>query len=141
LTEANWYFADENAIGLAKILICEHERSDVIHPGHSLIEDVPRGTADLTWMPIVGKNGWIVLTRDRRIRTRPAEQLAYWEHGLRSVWIGGKQDHTSRELAEIFLQHEDRLQRLIIKLGAGPWALTMSRSGIRPLHLRYPTVN
>ncbi|WP_433012489.1 hypothetical protein [Kribbella sp. CA-294648] len=135
MTEPSRYFADENAIGLAKILIRDHHRLDVIY---SAIEEIPRGTPDLTWMPIVGERGWIILTRDRRIRTRPAEQLAYWEHGLRSVWIGGKQDHTSMELAEIFLQHEERLRRLTIKLGGGPWALTMSRSGIRPLRLRQP---
>lgn len=138
MTEPSRYFADENAIGLAKILIRDHHRLDVIHPGHPAIKQIPRGTPDLAWMPIVGECGWIVLTRGRRIRTRPAEQLAYWEHGLRSVWIGGKQDHTSMELAEIFLQHEERLRRLTIKLGGGPWALTMSRSGIRPLHLRQP---
>lgn len=138
MTETCRYFADENAIGLAKILIRNHDRSDVIHPGHPLIDEIPRGTPDLSWMPIVGARGWIVLTRDRRIRTRPAEQLAYWEHGLRSVWIGGKQDHTSRELAEIFLQHEERLRRLTITLGGGPWALTMSSSGVRPLRLRRP---
>jgi hypothetical protein len=125
-------------MGLAKLLIRDYGREDVVYPGHDGLSEIPRGTPDLEWMPIVGKNGWIVLTRDRRIRTRPAEQLAYWEHGLRSVWIGGKQDHTSRELVEIFNQHEERLQRLVIKLGGGPWALTMSSFGIRELRLRRP---
>jgi hypothetical protein len=138
LSATTRYFADENAVGLAKILIRDHERSDVVHPGHDLISEVPRGTPDLSWMPIVGANGWIVLTRDRRIRTRPAEQLAYWEHGLRSVWIGGKRDHSPRELAELFLRHEERLNRMAVKLGSGPWALTMNESGVRQLRLREP---
>jgi hypothetical protein len=132
------YFADENAMGLAKLLIRDHDRDDVVHPGHPRLPEIPRGTADLEWMPVVGRNGWIVLTRDRRIRTRPAEQLAYWEHGLRSVWIGGRHDHTSGELAEMFIRHEARLRRLMIKLGAGPWALTMSSTGIRELPLTRP---
>lgn len=79
------YFADENAMGLAKLLIRDHGREDVVYPGHDGLPQIPRGRSDLEWMPIVGKNGWIVLTRDRRIRTRPAEQLAYWEHDLRSL--------------------------------------------------------
>jgi hypothetical protein len=64
-------------MGLAKLLIRDHGREDVVYPGHDGLPEIPRGTPDLEWMPIVGKNGWIVLTRDRRIRTRPAEQLAY----------------------------------------------------------------
>lgn len=78
------YFADENGMGLAKLLIRDHAREDVVYPG---------------------------------------------------------QDHTSRELVEIFNQHEERLQRLKIKLGGGPWALTMSSSGIRELRLRRPLGN
>lgn len=38
----------------------------------------------------------------------------------------------------LFLRYEARLQREITKRGAGPWALAMSPSGIRPLQLREP---
>jgi hypothetical protein len=89
-------------------------------------------------MPAVAARGLVVLTRDRRIRTRPAELRAYWEHGIRSVWIGAKQDLGPRDQLELFLQHETRLQREIIKRGAGPWALALSASGIRPMILRPP---
>ena len=132
------YFADENAMGLAKLLIREHGRDDILYPGHGKLPEIPRGTLDLDWMPVVGRNGWIVLTRDRRIRTRPAELIAYREHGLRSVWIGGKRDHTSRDLAVMFVAHEERLTRMATKLGHGPWALAMSSSGVRELRLREP---
>ena len=36
----------------------------------------------------------------------------------------------------MFLEHEARRQREILKRGAGPWALAMSPSGVRPLTLR-----
>lgn len=87
-------------------------------------------------MPIVAARGLIVLTRDRRIRTRPAELRAYLEHGIRSVWIGAKQDLGPRAQVELFIEHESRLQREITKRGPGPWALAMSPSGVRPLRLR-----
>jgi hypothetical protein len=80
----------------------------------------------------------IVVTRDRRIRTRPAELRAYWEFGIRSVWLGAKQDMGPRDQMELFLRHEERLKREIVKRGAGPWALGMSPSGLRPLTLRKP---
>lgn len=37
---------------------------------------------------------------------------------------------------ELFLAHEPRLHREIIKRGPGPWALALSPSGLRPLKLK-----
>ena len=123
-------------MGLAKLLIRDHGRDDVVYPGHLLLPEVPRGTQDLDWMPIVARMGWIALTRDRRIRSRPAELVVYREHGLRSVWIGGKHDHSPADLAAMFSRHEPRLIRQSTKLGAGPWALTMTPSGLKELRIR-----
>lgn len=126
------YFADENALGLGKLLQ-RSGRDDVLFPGHPDLPEVELGCPDLEWMPSVGARGLIVLTRDRRIRTRPAELAAYREHGIRSVWLGAKQDLRPQDQVAMFLRHEDRLRRYIIKLGAGPWALALSPSGVRPL--------
>lgn len=131
------YFTDENALGLGKLLR-RSGRTDILHPGHDDLQEVPLGTLDLDWMPVVARLGLVVLTRDRRIRTRPAELRAYWEFGIRSVWLGAKQDLGPRAQAELFLAHEERLQREIIKRGQGPWALAISPSGVRPLKLREP---
>lgn len=78
------YFTDANALGLGKLLT-RAGRQDVVYPGHPGLPDVRVGTPDLDWIPIVARLGLIVVTRDRRIRTRPAELRAHWEHGLRSV--------------------------------------------------------
>lgn len=85
------YFTDENTLGLGKLLR-RQGRDDVLHPGHEDLLEVPLGALDLDWMPVVARRGRIVLTRDRHIRTRPAELRVYLEHGIRSVWIGAKQD-------------------------------------------------
>jgi len=132
------YFTDENTLGLGKLLR-RAGRDDVVYPGHEDLLEVPVGTLDLEWMPAIANRDLIVVTRDRRIRTRPAELRAYWEHGIRSVWIGAKRDLGPHQQVELFLLHEERLQREIVKRGPGPWALAMSPSGVRPLHLREPT--
>lgn len=129
------YFTDENTLGLGKLLR-RSGRDDVLYPGHEDLPDVPLGTLDVDWMRIVAERGLIVITRDRRIRTRPAELQAYVEYGIRSVWIGAKQDMGPRQQAELFINHEQRLQREVTKRGPGPWALAMSPSGVRPLKLR-----
>lgn len=129
------YFTDENALGLGKLLR-RLGRNDVVYPGHEDLLEVPLGADDLEWLPIIGARRFIVLSRERRIRSRPAELSAYYEHGVRSVWIGAKQDLGPDRQLEVFLQHEERLQREIIKRGPGPWALAMTPSGVRPLILR-----
>lgn len=131
------YFADENALGMAKILLREG-RDDIRHPGHPDLPNVPLGTPDLEWMPIIGAAAMIVVSRDRRIRTRPAELEAYRSFGIRSVWLGAKEDLRPQDQASLFLRHEERLRREIIKRGAGPWALAMNLSGLRPIHMPEP---
>lgn len=129
------YFTDENTLGLGKPLR-RSGRGDVLYPGHEDLLEVPLGTLDLDWMPVVAQRDLIVLTRDKHIRTRPAELRVYIEHGVRSVWLGAKQDLGPRDQVELFLKHEARLRREIIKRGDGPWAMAMSPSGVRPLKLR-----
>lgn len=129
------YFADENVLGLGKLLR-RAGRVDVLYPGHEDLGAVPLGAPDLTWMAVVARLNMVVITRDRRIRTRPAELAVYTELGIRSVWIGGSQDLGPRDQFDLFLRHEPRLQREIIKRGSGPWALALTASGVRPLKLK-----
>lgn len=129
------YFADENALGFAKILV-RSGRGDVVHPGHPLIPAIPLGSDDADWLEIAGRRHWIVLSRERRIRSRPAELEIYLSFGVRSVWLGGKRDMGPQPLADLFTRSELRLQRIANRLGAGPWAVAMTPSGVRQLRLR-----
>lgn len=128
------YFTDENLLGLGKLLT-RWGRTDVVYPGHPGFPEVPLGAPDLDWMPLVAKRGLIVLTRERRIRTRPVELTAYREHGIRSVRVGGKRDLAPTDAVEIFLRHEERILRDATRLGAGPWVLLLTREGVRELRL------
>lgn len=66
---------DENTLGLGKLLR-RSGRDDVIYPGHEDLPEVLVGTPDLDWMPVIAHRQLIVVTRDRRIRTRPAGRIA-----------------------------------------------------------------
>ena len=68
------FFVDETSLGLGKALAIA--RHDVVHPGHPDLPSVPRGTLDPDWMPIVSAMGLVVISRDKRIRTKPAELAA-----------------------------------------------------------------
>lgn len=129
------YFTDENALGLGKLLR-RSGRTDVVYPGHEELPEVPLGAADLDWMPLVATKGLIVLTRERRIRSRPVELATYREFGIRSVRIGSKTDLSPADQVEMFLRHERRIELEAIKLGGGPWALLLTDAGVREIRLR-----
>ena len=69
------FFVDENDLPLGKALAAA--RGDVVYPGHEELPEVPRGTLDDDWLPIVGERRLVAITRDQHIRYRPAEKLAW----------------------------------------------------------------
>jgi predicted nuclease of predicted toxin-antitoxin system len=55
-----------------------------------LTNHLPRGTTDEEWLALAGRNGWVVLTRDKRIRYRRLERLALEAAKVRAfVFTGG----------------------------------------------------
>ena len=48
------------------------------------------GTLDADWLPEVGKQGLTVVTRDHRIRFKPAELRAYQQNNVGGFVLGGK---------------------------------------------------
>jgi hypothetical protein len=51
---------------------------DAIH----LSERFPQDTKDVVWLPEASRHGWIVITGDQNIRTRPAERVALEQANL-----------------------------------------------------------
>ncbi|ORC02698.1 hypothetical protein B1T48_16965 [Mycobacterium persicum] len=113
------FYVDESAAGLGLALTAA--RSDTIHSGHALIPECPRGALDTEWIPAVAARGLIVITRDKKLRTKPVEVRALWEHGLRVFCIGGKRDLSTWEWLERVVRQWPRMETLIEQRGPGPW--------------------
>lgn len=124
---ARW-FVDESALGLGKLLA--RVRDDVVYAGHPEVPDVPLGTLDVTWMPLVAERDWVVFRRDRRIHTRPAEVRVFAEVGLRTVWLGGKKDMASAAQLELVVRHWESIEQRREELGPGPWSITLLGGGL-----------
>ena len=92
-----------------------------------LTEHFLKGTADETWLAHAGRNGWVVLTRDKRIRYRQLERLALREARVRAfVFTGG--NVTVAETAAILVRALPRMAR-ISRVNAGPFIYHIGRSG------------
>ncbi len=126
------FFVDESALGLGKGMSAL--RRDTLHAGHAAIPQVPLGSDDVTWMPIVARRGLIALGRDKKVRSRPAERQRILDSGLRYIWIGGKRDESSWEWMRRLMRHWDALMAMADHLGPGPWIITLNQNGIAVNH-------
>jgi hypothetical protein len=100
------FFVDESALGLGKGMAAL--RRDTIHAGHRAIPEVPLGSDDVDWMPVVAARRLIAIGRDKRVRSRPAERQRIIDSGLRYIWIGGKRDESSWDWMRRLTRHWGR---------------------------------
>lgn len=77
------FYVDEQLAGLGLGLMAL--RSDVVVASHPPITDFPRDDPD--WIPEVAAQGWVVITNDKHIRTRPGEAEVALQTGLRCVHL------------------------------------------------------
>ncbi|MEI2702122.1 MAG: hypothetical protein V9E83_06940 [Baekduia sp.] len=128
------FYVDESATGLGKALAAA--RQDTIHVGHPLIPECPFGIADPEWMAAVAARDLIVISRDRRIRSRPGEMEMLREAGLRVFFIGGSRDQATWEWLQRVVRLWDRMEEVIDEAGPGPWCYMLHDRRISPLVVR-----
>jgi hypothetical protein len=127
------FFADESILGVGKALAIV--RRDLVHPGHPLIPEIPRGSLDTEWMPEVAERGLVVIGRDKKIRTRPGERRLLKEHGLRVFRIGGKRDLTHWQYLERLVRRWADIERRLLDRGPGPWFMLIHERSINEVSL------
>jgi hypothetical protein len=59
-------------------------RGDVVHPGHEACPIIC-GVEDDVWLPYVGREGLLLITRDKRIRRRLVEKQALVKHSVKAL--------------------------------------------------------
>ena len=90
--------------------------------------DHVRGDApDLDWIPVVGKHGWVLITKDQNIRRNPLERAAYEAAKLRGFVVTGK-DMGGKELADLLVRCLPGMTRRAAGR-PGPLLFTISRGG------------
>ena len=68
---------------------------------------------DEDWIVEVGKRGWVVVTRDKRIRYKPNELAAVKTAGIAMFVLSGKAPHPV--LAQNFVYTIDRIEAFVLK--------------------------
>jgi predicted nuclease of predicted toxin-antitoxin system len=93
-----------------------------IHDDH-----FPPHAKDEDWLAEAGRRGWIVLTKDHRIRYRHVEQLALMKAGV-AAFILTSGDLQGEEMAQIFVKALPRIKRFLRK-HTKPFIAKIARNG------------
>ena len=127
------FYVDEDLLGTGYSLMWA--RRDVIVCGVPLIsEEIPRGTADVEWIPKVAAHGWVAITGNERIRSHPVESPVAVEAKLRAVCLhGGRGDLDSWERLSLLVRQFSRIESFMARHPTGPWWLSLTPSGAHEL--------
>jgi len=100
-----------------------------------LLEDrFTSDAADEEWLPEIGELGWLILTKDDKIRRRPVERDALLRSGARA-FILPSGNMSGKEMAATITKALPRIQRFVGK-NQPPFIARISRSGdVRKLEL------
>ena len=133
------FYVDADTLGLAHLLV--RIRGDVTYPGDpgGIVRGVARpacpitstATKDVQWIPLVAKNDWVTITRDKAIRRRPAETQAVKNEGAKLFAITSPEKLTIWHQLEIVLSRWRDIERLA-KI-PGPWMYTLTRTTYRQI--------
>ena len=93
-----------------------------IHDDH-----FPPDAKDQDWLAEVGQHGWIVLTKDHRIRYRQVERRALIKAGV-AAFILTSGDLQGEEMAQIFVKALPRIERFLQKY-AKPFIAKIAKDG------------
>jgi hypothetical protein len=88
----------------------------------------PQNALDEDWISEVGKRGWVVLTKDDRIRYRPAALAAYRGHQVK-VFVFGSGEMKAQEMADAFVTALPKISRLALEK-KGAFFARISRTGL-----------
>jgi PIN like domain len=79
---------------------------------------------------VVANKGLVVISRDKKMRTRPAERAAIMASGMRGIWITDSKNLSSWALMTRLVRHWDQMEAMITDLGEGPWMLALNSKGL-----------
>jgi hypothetical protein len=111
-----------NALRLASAVV-------EIHNDH-----FPPGADDEEWLPEVGRRGWIVLTKDDRIRYRTPERIALMKARV-ALFALASGNLRGEEMAQAFVKALPRMHRFLAKYHP-PFIARVTRSGAVSMVLR-----
>lgn len=90
-------------------------------------EGFPAGMLDEDWLPIVGRNGWIVVSADTRIWRRSVLREVLFKHGVRGFFF--TENNLRGELRAAILRNALPEMRVIVRDNPPPFVASLTIEG------------
>lgn len=107
-------------------------RSDILYPGGPGCQITNPETKDVIWLPIAGANSWVVIMRDKRIRTRPGERRQLMDHGVRAFVMTGAGNYSKWQTIELLVRRWEEIEAVVGR-NAGPFIFSITQGGVARL--------
>lgn len=76
-----------------------------------------------------------MITRDKKIRYRPVERIAWVTHGVRGFVLTGRGSQSTADSLTIIRSHWTAIESLVADHPDGPWMQSLTSSGLREIDL------
>lgn len=93
-----------------------------------LEDEFPHDVSDQEWLAAAGERGWLVITHDKKIRTRPGERRAIMDHGVGCFILTYKQDLKKEEIVALIVENLEEMERRFEETPR-PFIYTVSKGG------------
>lgn len=123
LPEPYTYFVDRS-LGRGIVVAVLRAANETVH-AHD--DHFAQNTPDAEWLVEVGRRGWIVLTKDKNIRSNHLEQAALVTANV-ACFMLSRADLTAPVVGKIFVDSLPRIRRVLRRFEV-PVAATLSSSG------------
>jgi hypothetical protein len=90
-------------------------------------EKFPNNMPDDAWLSLVGANGWIVLSQDRKFHINEAEIEAIRQHNVKCFYLPGA-DEPTWALARVFTKAFDSIVK-VAQSESAPFVYDVGKSG------------
>jgi hypothetical protein len=105
------YYLDANvpvAVSQALAIV----RGDILYPGALGCPVMSPLVPDIEWLEIAGREDWVVVTKDRKIRSRPGERDALIASGVRTFCATHAGNYTRWELLQLLVDKWDKIEEI-----------------------------
>ncbi|MPZ22455.1 MAG: hypothetical protein GEU28_02700 [Dehalococcoidia bacterium] len=93
------------------------------------LEDLyPHWTKDSVWLPHAGKDGWLVILRDKKVRSRHGERALIEQHGVGCFILNQKTNPTRWQYLKLVATTLDEMERRFEET-ARPFIFTVDSVG------------
>jgi hypothetical protein len=131
------FYVDATSVPVAVRRALAEARDDVCYAGEP---GMPKeSTGDVHWLAKAGENDWVVLKRDKRIRSRPAEKQALIDAGVRTFCLTGAGNYTRWEVLRLLAARWPKIEQVASTVD-GPYVYSVTWQGVKRLPLDVPTL-